>query len=233
MERLRPEPIISESGRRATEASALFPLTPRDLENLSTVPGFVSAERLFNPYRAGSEVYLTAFSILCQDNDGVPQTKFIAQKSIVSFGNSEASAQSRVRRTKFLQSQGIKTVEFFNLDGADIFEEYIPDAKDSQEGIAVIKSDRYPQEHRIELLSQLVRIAQALDQNGFKPVGPFFSDLVFDGKTFYFVDTGWDLGEPNPHSPNNESKNKLISRFKGTNLERVIEEMYISLPRAA
>lgn len=211
-----------------------FEILPRELKVLSTTQGFISAERLFSPRRVGAEAYLTAFSVFYKDsNSGSLQTRLIAQKSIVSLGNPEAKAQARVQRLKFLQNQGVRTVEIFGLDGADIFEEYIPDAKKAQEGIAVIKSDRQPQQLRMDLLAQLVQVAAVLDKNGFKILGNFYSDLIFDGKTFYFVDGGWDLGDPNPQISSQECKVRLLDEFKNSGLSESIEQMYSQAPVVA
>lgn len=142
------------------------------------------------------------------------------------MGNSQGQAQARVKRLMFLNERGVKIPRFYGLKNADIFEEYILHTCDANEAIKEIKSHQCSQEHRFELLSQLTQVASVLDKEGFVPVGSFWSNLIYDGKNLYFVDTGSDLGNPNKEKSSNRCKKQLLQVFIDGHLRHLIEELY-------
>jgi nucleoside diphosphate kinase len=190
----------------------------REVGVISNDEKLMLIRRILEPRRAGGESFLSAFSAAVETKEGEIDVKFIAEKSIVSFGGfSSLKAKSRVERLRLLRESGANTVKVYGLKGSTIYEEYIFSETTPEETINKIKSGYYGHKEGIRLVNQLVAIARALDQNGFVHVGSFFSDLIFNGENFYFVDGGSDLGDPNPSKPNNLAMNQLRIEFKNTN----------------
>ncbi len=199
----------------------------REINAFNPLDTVLMTNRLFSFRRLGGESFLAAYAITSQDQEGIIHTRYIAQKAIVSVGGSESRAKERVERMLFFRDKGIKTPFFYGLKGADIFEEYILNAQSAQTAIALIKSDTASQEVRLQLLSQLTHIASVLDAYGFVPVGSFWNNMIYNGKDFYLVDTGFDLGSPYIASPNNCSKKQLLKEFSNQSFRELIEKLYI------
>ena len=113
---------------------------------------------------------------------------------------------------------------FFGTKSGDIFEEFIESPVDVSSIVRSIDSNGQMNE---DLIGQLSKIASVLDGEGFRPVSPgFLGDLVFDGKVFYFVDFGSDLGPPNPSQPNSVSINFLLGAFHNPKVRELLLKDY-------
>lgn len=164
--------------------------------------------------RSGYETFLKKHRITFLDASGEMGSRLVAQKAIVTLSSIEVRIKDRVEKSELLRSKGVKTPRIYGTKGGDIFEEYIEGERPVSEAINIIKSNSAPREVRINLLSQLVEIAKVLDECGFAPVGLFYDNLLFNGKDLYFVDTGTDLGSPNPRKKNTFASEQLAKVFK-------------------
>lgn len=203
----------------------------RDTGIISNTEQIISVIKMSEFIRSGSESYFRYHRIIFQDQDGKIGSRLVAQKAIVSLSGIEDRVRVRIERLKLLREQGIKTPKLYGVKGADIFEEYISGERPVAEAIAIIKSSDSPRDVRINLLSQLVKIARVLDDNGFIPVDPFYDNLIFDGKDFYFVDTGHDLGGPNPLKKNLISFEQLSKQLKNMDLKEFGEDSLMELTK--
>ncbi len=187
--------------------------TLREVNVLRQEEMLLALKRIMEFTQLGAETFLTAYSVVTQDESGNVKIQHVAQKAVVSMGNSELHARQMWNRLKLLQGLGIITPKIYGIKGADIFEEYIANAKSYEELVTIINSNSTPGSVRSYLMQRLTDIANILDSQGFQPVGKFWTNLLFDGKEIYFVDTGSDLGPPHPERPNTISINQLQEEF--------------------
>lgn len=202
-------------------------ITPETLIDIEAIPrsaSLVSTNVLLPWTRMGAESFLRATSVKFKV-EGHDYQKDIAQQAILSSTGCKEAAKTRYERLESLNNAGAPTPTLYGLRGADIFTDYIHGCKDPKQGIKLINSNSYPSELRIDLISQLSRIAAALDAKGFTPGVPFFNDLLFNGKSFFVIDTGFDLGGPNSSSPVHNSYRALTSEIHPS-LNSTIEEQY-------
>lgn len=182
---------------------------------------------LLKSKRAGDDVFLTAYNIIYENEAGEITSKKLARKSIVTMsGALEVIAKGRFKRLKLLNRYGVSTPEFYGIAGADIYEQYIEGERPVEEAFKLLKSSETPEETRLHLLNQLVRMAAVFDKCGFIPTGEFYKSCIFDGKNIYYVDTGFELGDPRPDAPNKISKKHLLERLRRVGLEHVGSELY-------
>ncbi|MCL4354018.1 nucleoside-diphosphate kinase [Patescibacteria group bacterium] len=183
----------------------------------------LSVGRFIKSRRVGSEAFLSAYSITVENSRGEVETRYLAEKSIFSTGGDLTYKTQRMfKRLKLLQDHGVKTPKLYGTVGADLYEEFILNAKNSRELITEIKSDKTPVKTREALLKMLVRIAEVLDSQGFAPIGNFWHDVIFKGQDVYYVDGGYDLGEPNPNNPSTRSREQLEKEFKGLGFDSLL-----------
>lgn len=182
---------------------------------------------LLDSKRAGDDVYLTVYNIIFENEAGEVTSKKLARKSIVTMsGALEVIAKGRFKRLKLLKRYGVSTPELYGIAGADIYEQYIEGERPVEEAFKLLKSSEISEETRLHLLNQLVKMAAVFDKCGFIPTGEFYKSCIFDGKNIYYVDTGFELGDPRPNAPNKISKKYLLDRLRRVGLEHVGSELY-------
>ena len=134
--------------------------------------------------RGGSETYVLVFLV----HTSIGSSKLILKAYVAPPGTGDLSAgvEELMRRRGLLSARGIATPHLYGVHRADWLEEYVA------EDIATALKDGA---RRIELATDLLLIAVALDRLGFAPLAPF-SDLRARGNRTVMIDFGQDLGPP-------------------------------------
>ena len=221
----RVEDIESHS-----QIDGTLPNQPFSEEELKTMGVLDPSDTLFaisiflGSQRGGAETFIEGYSVTFQNPSGeISEIKFL-RKSIVTFGDIDQKIRSREEKRRYLSERGIRVPRFFGTKSGDIFEEFIESPVDVSSIVRSIYSNGQMNE---DLIGQLSKIASVLDGEGFRPVSPgFLGDLVFDGKVFYFVDFGSDLGPPNPSQPNSVSINFLLGAFHNPEVRELLLKDY-------
>ena len=126
--------------------------------------------------------------------------RHVIAKALVSFGTTpEVMMSSWLRRRTILTSLQIPVPRLFGAFQGTLYEEFIEDEL-SPESLLVT-----------EVLEELGRIAAVLDRAGFATLS-FMADLRRREKKLYYIDFGFDLGEPG-NAPSSNAKSQLESKL--------------------
>lgn len=219
--------VANRNGIKNAELDSQF-LKEKDFKELGIIlpnEKLFIARRLFPFKRGGAESFISAYSLAVENQNGDIDYRFIVQKSIVSFTGSKQKAEIMFKRLQMLEKAGVEIPKLYGIRGADLFQEFILNAKSCYDGIDIIKSEDTSWELKEKLINQLVQMAYVLDSKGFKPLN-FPDDIVFDRNRFIFLDAGSDLGGAIESDSNRVSFNQLMSQFKKTEIASIIEEKY-------
>lgn len=157
----------------------------------------VEVERFFDG-RMRSESWIYGYSIVFEDADGNTQIRYLKEKNIISIGGDLTfKAETHRKRFEHIEGLGVPIPKTYGVRNAALYQEFIVNDK-TQMAFDEIKKNESPERAR-DLLDQLIRIAAAIDSAGYRNVG-FLTDLIFDGDRdmFVLIDTGEDLGDPDP-----------------------------------
>ncbi len=159
-------------------------------KNIITKPETVlSFEDLMPWMRTGGETYCTSFRFAT-----IKQAKTIFIKALVTL-TPEKSLSDWTKRRKILQEENIPVSNWYYNDGAIIIEDYYPQNAEGNVSFETILS-----------------IGYKLDKLGFRPL-KFIDDLRVDkNNNPYFVDFGFDLGEPS-EIPTSTAREYLEKKF--------------------
>lgn len=159
--------------------------------------------------RGGGETYIA----IAEVGADFTTKKFIAKAIVTSGIRPEEQMKNWLRRREILKSEGINVPHLYSAKGGVIYEELL-------ERNFVLQN-----ETSVELLRQAARIASTLDRLGFATLS-FTSDLMVRKNLLYYVDFGFDLGEPS-----NSSKTSALEHLQqSTNpeqLEFVLSQYYL------
>lgn len=156
-------------------------------------------------FRSGSETYLARASakyLLPQDHENTITVPFVLKALVGLFPSAQAD-KWRTRRN-MLQQIGISVSNWFDLYDATIVEPFYPYGKDSFNNPAY--------------LPDLVRIASLLDSHGYRTLS-FLSDLRSNGEQLFYIDFGFDLGEPDTNITSDNAKRTLQEFCQKNHLE--------------
>lgn len=162
-------------------------------------------------FRSGSETYLARASaqyLLGPDHENTITVTFVL-KALVGLFSSAQADKWRTRRT-LLQQIRVPVSNWFDLFDATIVEPFYPYGRDS------FNNPLY--------LPNLVRIAALLDGHGFRTLN-FLSDLRSDGRQLYYIDFGFDLGEPD--STTSDNAKRTLQDFCHKNHLMFPERLYL------
>ena len=165
--------------------------------------------------RGGEESYVATGRLYLSNDEETSQREFVA-KAILTI-DPDTTIDKMMDRRELLKSQGIKTPTIYSVDEGCIYQQFIP--KSVRESVEKIGSDE-------KLLDELVRIGAVLDQKGFKALS-YIGDLRTDLQDLYYVDLGFDLGEPGNQATDNSYKS--LMKFVESNNELLLPERDLSL----
>lgn len=141
--------------------------------------GFVDEEPW---HRGGGETYVADSLVLVSGIEDLH--RHVLAKAFVSIGTPlDAKLDSLLRRRKLVSEMGIPVPRLYSAREATIFEEFID--------FPVIAAELVDE----AVLEQIGEIGAHLDWNGFSTLS-FLSDLRIKNGRVYYVDFGFDLGEP-------------------------------------
>ncbi len=182
----------------------------RHLGILEDAEVLMEYEDLYPWRRGGAETYIAAARV--QTN--LKEKRFIA-KALFSFATSpERQLQDWARRRAQLITLGIRTPILYSSCKGVIYEDFIEE------------EFNYSSLSEPAVVDQLVNIAATLDRNGYASLS-FTKDIRIMDKLLYYVDFGFDLGEPTNEAKNN-ALDFLITQL-GVEFYRKIESKYNEL----
>ncbi|MBU1000374.1 hypothetical protein KKE78_03205 [Patescibacteria group bacterium] len=149
-----------------------------------------------------SESWIYGYEISVRDPSGKDSVRYLKEKNIICMGgNLEEKAAQHMRRALHLQELGIPQPITYGVRRATLYQEFVP-TDSTPETFEKLSKNHAVTEESIRLMQQLIIIGTTLDEAGYKPLN-FLADLLFDPKTgrFIYIDTGSDLGDPNPQLP--------------------------------
>ncbi len=175
-------------------------------------------QEIYGWKKGGDETYIAAARLEISDGQSRTKRAFIS-KAIVSFQIDER-IKSMMKRRQHLEQIGILTPEVFSIYSGCINQAFIP-----------LSCDDALKNPTLERLKQLARIAAKLDLAGYTTLN-FVRDLRSDELNWFYVDFGFDLGEPGQDRSDTAfvTLQKLISRnLHLKRFEEVIKREYFSL----
>ncbi|MFH1420399.1 MAG: nucleoside-diphosphate kinase [Candidatus Aenigmatarchaeota archaeon] len=141
---------------------------------------------LWKPF---GEMYVAAGQVVTERKSMRCERKFVA-KVCTNLNPAKRMVELLDRRT-ILSQQGVNVPYVYGCDSGTIYEEYI-----EHDLIEYLKHNLLQREKVIPALRKTARI---LDANGFRPLD-FLRDCRTDGEYVYYIDFGFDLGEPSNES---------------------------------
>lgn len=152
-------------------------------------------------HKGGSETYIAECKIKFKEGNEL----HIIAKALISLATeSDRLTKTWLNRRDILKNYGIRVPKLFATNEGVLFEEFI----DNKFELENLKSKN--------IINEVGKYAAILDFHGFITLS-FLSDLRIKNNKLYFVDFGFDLGEPSHKIVNNakqEMDKKIQTRFK-------------------
>lgn len=166
--------------------------------------------------RGGGETFIADSVIVVTDprsqktEELLTQERHVIGKALVPFGSPpEIAMATWLRRRDLLLALNVPAPQLFGAIGGTIYEEFI-DLELSLEAFQIPV-----------ILKELGRIAAILDQAGFTTLS-FLSDIRRRNTRLYYVDFGFDLGEPSG-SACSSAKSQLESQLPNASKDIAID----------
>ncbi len=165
-------------------------------------------------HQGGEETFIADCKIDYRSESGEIRSRHVIGKALVSMSlPSERLLQTRLQRRSFLSEKGIRVPELYWAQDGLILEEFLEES---------VPLDHVPQ----HVLQQIARIAALLDRCGFVTLS-FLSDLRMKDDELYYVDFGFDLGDPSTTIVENARhtiESRLVEPYKSQCL-RIYDEI--------